>query len=294
MKLLLISRNPNLPTISRIYEESKHLNLELQLFNPEYFSLSFADTSGYFEEVFQSDRILNRYTSVNEQDLDLELFPKKIIDKHINHPLGVRTTRSKLNQLVYFTENNYQTIPSLISKGLLNEEVINTFIESHGDCYLAKPIRGNGGKGITLFDSARSLKSYLESCHDLRDQNFIIQPIIPSAIEIRVFLVNFQALYLIKKETNQNQEDLRLNLSRNPSIEFLNPQNDNSTIVEQAVKISKDLGLKLCAIDFLINKDNEYILEINSVPGWEQLEKEVKRSNPQKNLTREILEHIIE
>lgn len=291
MHILLVSKNENLPTCKRIFQEVRNLGNSIEFFNPEYFSHSFAVNNLKFDEV---DLCLNRYSSVDEFDHDLSYLNSFPNMRHVNDPQGISLTRCKLKQTVYLKNKKLPFIPSFFVKGNPKQEEVQSFLENHGDQFVSKPLRGNGGRGITLFESQRSVYSFLETSFHLKDQSFLIQPYLQSAVEYRLLLVNQIPLLLLRK-TLKNDNDLhfKLNLSQNGQADFLEPDELPSSLLEKAQFIAKDLSLGLCAVDFLLHDSKPYILEINHSPGWSECEAFLKSKGSERNLTAEILEHII-
>jgi glutathione synthase/RimK-type ligase-like ATP-grasp enzyme len=285
MEILMITNDLNSPTNQRILDECRHLSLDIQVFRPE-------SVSQMMPLSISSDLILNRYTSINGFDLDLELMGHIPESRFINHTKGIQVSRSKLMQSSYFNQMLLPCIPTLFIQGEPDTETVTNFLQRHGECYLSKPLRSNGGLGITIYDSHRSLLSSLETNHVMNDQRFIIQPYIKAKKEIRILMLNFQPFLAISKEAALVNMDFRRNLSRLNELNIVELSNLDTEAIKSCQLVSKDLKLKLCAIDLIIEEDDQYkFLEINSVPGWKLLEESVNRDG--RNLTREILEHII-
>jgi glutathione synthase/RimK-type ligase-like ATP-grasp enzyme len=131
----------------------------------------------------------------------------------------------------------------------------------------------------------------------MKDQSFIIQPFIPSKVELRLLMINYQPLIILQKDGDTNGQEFRKNLSRTNKLSLLEGNDVDESypgLVKDCQKISENLKLKLCAFDIIIDEKGDYkFLEINSVPGWTYLENFINSSDVERNLTREILEHII-
>jgi glutathione synthase/RimK-type ligase-like ATP-grasp enzyme len=288
MKILIVTNDVTVPTYQRLIEECHQINIETLTLNPDSISqvLPFAP---------DHDLLLNRYTAVMGSDLDLDLLASVDQSRCVNEFNGLRICRSKLAQQTYLQQVQQNIIPSYFIQGQINLPSVIEFLRVNGDIFITKPIRGNGGRGITLFESQRSLISYLETCHSTRDQNFIIQPYLESRFELRVFMLNYSPYLIIKKMGEFSGLEFRKNLSRINDIQLINAielKQSFPTLLAQCEKLSHDLKLKLCAFDIIIDSNGTFkFLEINAVPGWSYLEKHFKND---RNITREILKHIIE
>ncbi|MBT7608884.1 MAG: hypothetical protein HN576_03955 [Bacteriovoracaceae bacterium] len=286
MDLLLITNDFKVPTFKRLIEECKNLSIGIKTLNPELITQRMPFT-------MHSDKVLNRFTSVNGYDLDLQLLSRGDQSKYINRIKGIQIARSKLTQSSYFSHANLPTISTLFIQGAVNFEIVTSFLQNYGQCFLSKPIRGNGGRGITFFDSHKSLLSYLETCQVMKDQRFIIQPFIESKKELRILMVNHEPFIAINKTSPLKGPEFRRNLSRINQLELEDISKLDTNLLTSCKSICKDLELRLCAIDLMQDKSGEYLfLEINSVPGWAYMEEFLDLKK--RNLTREILEHIVE
>ncbi len=314
MNLLIITNDQKVTTYRRLEEECLHRSLPIQVFNPERFTFS-----GLKDAPFTVPEgpciILNRYTAIKGQDLDLDLLPQILNPHHhysdddddnnnndknkkthyqINDPRGLRVARNKATQGLFFKLNHIPSIPYLFIKGPLNREDILHFLTAHKAPFISKPLRGNGGRGITYFDSIKSVLSYMETCHVTNDQNFIFQPYIQSSLEYRVFMINFRPYLSIEKREGPDQWEFRKNFSRNCHLKMIKLESIDQEILNHCQLISKKLKLRFCAIDILIdNHGAPHFLEINSVPGWAYLEQYFNNQKNTRNLTAEILDQII-
>lgn len=294
MKILLVTHDEKLPTIKRLVQEAQELKIETKFFNPHQFYLELSSNSNVLKQFEDCDYVFNRFSSVYEQDIDLDVLSHIAPEKLINSIEGTRNCRSKLNQLAWLQKHNLPIIPTSLVKGNEWSEQVDKFLaqmeKDYGSTFITKPIRGNGGKGITLFDSSRSLRTYLETCYDLKDQNFLVQPFLKTQFEIRVLLANHQLVSMVQKTSENNA--VKLNFSRDVDLKELDT--DEFNLVETARQISQPLQLKLCAVDFLITQDGKkYILEINNIPGWKYLEDFYESLDRKRNTTLEILKHVI-
>ena len=114
----------------------------------------------------------------------------------------------------------------------------------------------------------------------------IIQEYIPLNYDVRVMVLDGEILGAMKRKVITDGSDFRSNVSLGAEaekIEITEIEKDN------AIKAAEAVDGKLVGIDFIPAKNREkeqpYILEVNSMPGFSGIEK-IKNG-----LTQEILEH---
>jgi glutathione synthase/RimK-type ligase-like ATP-grasp enzyme len=290
MNLLLITNDLKVLSYQRLVEECGNLSINVDTLNPEGLNQVLPLQTNY-------DNLLNRYTSIKGYDQDLELLTAINQQNCINQLKGLQISRSKMAQCTYFERNQLPSIPSLYIQGKVDNDYVRNFLQKYGEKYITKPIRGNGGRGITFFESHKSLLSYLETCQVLKDQKFLIQPFIESKLELRLLMTNYKPFLAIKKSAELTGIHFRRNLSRINEMELIDVSQLESSyqdMIQNSQNLCHDLKLKLCAIDLIVDQNNNYqFLEINSVPGWTYLEEYFQVTKENRNITREILEHII-
>ena len=305
MKILVIAKDQSTPTLSRVKEESFNLDCQLQFFNPEHYSQISPLTSQLSSS--PPDLILNRYTSVNGNDFDLDMLSLYDDSLHINHPQGVRIARSKIAQIYQSSMwklERVSLIPSLFIQGRPNESTVKTFLSSFDHHFIAKPIRSNGGKGITIFESKKSAFSFINTCYYINDQKFIVQPLINSQYEVRVLMVNFLPVLALKKMRKPDDWEFKNNLGPHTDLALISEDDLDSKILKDLKLMAQKLNLRLCAIDFLVcHEGGEQhdghgqisLLEINPVPGWYQIEDFLRKNHlGPDNLSQTILKQMIE
>lgn len=262
-KLQIFAKNPHTFFIDRIKEEASLLGVEVGITNP------------WLEKAYQknsSEVFLVRSTSIHGTDDDLSYIEK--FDLKTLPPLkALKILRTKPQQFAYFSAQNIGHLPW---RNLLTvaEEEIRDFAKNKKKL-LIKPQRGQAGWGVRVFSGVEEL---LEWWHSSSDREYLLQPYIEEHEEVRVFFMEntYLALKRVKKgvAANFRQDGQAIQIPVPPQLQ---------EIVE---KIRQDLKLTYGAADFLLSspKGTPYLLEMNLVPGIEQLEGVTGR-----NIAKELL-----
>lgn len=138
-----------------------------------------------------------------------------------------------------------------------------------GTPLIIKVLEGTQGKGVVFANSPITAKSLLETFYDLK-ANFIVQEFIEEANgeDIRVFVINGKVVGTMMRKGADG--DFRSNLHRGGSAMAVKlTQQEKNT----AIKATKALGLQIAGVDLIRSNRGPLVLEVNSSPGLEGIEK---------------------
>ncbi|TMJ35228.1 MAG: 30S ribosomal protein S6--L-glutamate ligase, partial [Alphaproteobacteria bacterium] len=132
-----------------------------------------------------------------------------------------------------------------------------------------KLLEGTQGIGVVLSETHNSAKSVIEAFHGA-DVAILVQEFIKEAEgrDIRVFVIDGKPIAAIRRSGTKG--DFRANLHRGGHAEKI-------TITRQekaaAVKAARSMGLNVCGVDMLQSNRGPLVIEVNSSPGLEGIEK---------------------
>ena len=145
---------------------------------------------------------------------------------------------------------------------------------------IAKPVYGQKGQGIIKLENE---KSYI-SLFTKNPKEYLLQEFIRVDGDLRVFIVNNKVLGAIKRFIVPG--DFRSNASLGAQAIKVIP---SKKIKEIAIKATKSMGYEIAGVDIIEDKNNLYVLEVNSSPQWQKF-KETTGVNP----AREIIKYSLE
>ena len=134
---------------------------------------------------------------------------------------------------------------------------------------IIKLLEGTQGLGVVLADTMTAAKSVIEAFSSLK-ANILIQEFISEAggADIRVIVVNGKVVAAMKRQGANGE--FRSNLHQGGYAEPIKlTRKQEST----AIKAAKAIGLGLAGVDMLQSKRGPLIMEVNSSPGLEGIEK---------------------
>lgn len=152
-----------------------------------------------------------------------------------------------------------------------------------GPPVVIKVLEGTQGIGVDLAETIEDAEVIVDANNQLGTR-VIIQEFIKEAggADIRAFIVGDKVVAAMKRQAKKGE--FRSNLHRGGNAKSI----VLSKLEEQtALKAAKSLGLQVCGIDLLQSSRGPLVLEVNSSPGLEGIEKATG-----KNVAKEIITFI--
>jgi len=147
---------------------------------------------------------------------------------------------------------------------------IDGLIETVGGAPLViKLLEGTQGIGVVLAETYQAAKSVIEAFRGL-DANILVQEFIKEAggADLRCFVVGGKVIAAMKRQGAEGE--FRSNLHRGGNAQEAKLSEDE---VDTAVRAAKAMGLKVAGVDLLRSNHGPVVMEVNSSPGLEGIEK---------------------
>lgn len=147
---------------------------------------------------------------------------------------------------------------------------VKKIIEQVGGAPLIiKLLEGTQGLGVVLAETDQAAESVLEAFNGLQAR-VIVQEFIKEAdgADIRAFVVDGVVVGAMKRQGKEGE--FRSNLHRGGTAEIIELSEEEENA---ALKATKTMGLGVAGVDMLQSKRGPLILEVNSSPGLEGIEK---------------------
>ena len=159
--------------------------------------------------------------------------------------------------------------------------------EAGGAPVVVKLLEGTQGLGVVLAETDTAAESVIEAFNGLKVR-VIVQEFVKEAkgSDIRAFVVDGVVVGAMKRTAKKGE--FRSNLHRGGSAEIyeLTEEEENA-----ALKAARVLGLGICGVDMLQSVTGPLILEVNSSPGLEGIEKATNK-NIAKSIIRFVERHV--
>ena len=272
MKIAVLSRNPNLYSTKRLIEaiEKKghegcvidHLKCDIIMDDngPSVFSKG--------ENLVDIDAVIPRIgasvtfygTAVVRQFEMMNVF--SAVDS-----LAITRSRDKLRSLQILSRSGVK-MPKTAFTNYSKEE--NKVLKHIGEApVVIKLLEGTQGLGVVLAETNKAAKSVVEAFDSLKTR-VILQEFIEEAggADIRAFIVNGEVVGAMKRQGKEGE--FRSNLHRGGQANIIKLSREEKS---SALSAAKSMGLAIAGVDMLQSKRGPMVLEVNSSPGLEGIEK---------------------
>ncbi|SFB79060.1 30S ribosomal protein S6--L-glutamate ligase [Zunongwangia sp. SCSIO 43204] len=150
-----------------------------------------------------------------------------------------------------------------------SRDVSGVISQVGGPPLVIKLLEGTQGVGVVLAETKNAAESVIEAFNGLQAR-VIVQEFIKEAkgADIRAFVVDGHVVGAMKRQGKDGE--FRSNLHRGGSAESIELSDEEEIA---AVKATKAMGLGVAGVDMLQSSRGPLILEVNSSPGLEGIEK---------------------
>ncbi|SEM20353.1 SSU ribosomal protein S6P modification protein [bacterium A37T11] len=132
-----------------------------------------------------------------------------------------------------------------------------------------KLLEGTQGIGVVLAETKKAASSVIEAFYGLGN-NILIQEYIKEArgTDIRAFVVDGKVVGAMKRTAKEGE--FRSNIHRGGTATVIRLSKEEK---ETAIRAAAELGLTVCGVDILPSERGPLVLEVNSSPGLEGIER---------------------
>ncbi|QIG49600.1 30S ribosomal protein S6--L-glutamate ligase [Nordella sp. HKS 07] len=272
MKIALLTRNPKLYSHQRIAEAAQERGHEIV--PVDYLRCYMNITSRkpelrYMGEKLEGfDAVIPRIAAshtfyglaVLRQFEMMGVFP-------LNESVAIGRSRDKLRSLQILARDGVGLpITAFANDTTRTDDVIEIV---GGAPTVIKLLEGTQGIGVVLSETHKSAKSVIEAFHGA-DIAILVQEFIKEAEgrDIRVFVIDGKPVAAIRRSGAKG--DFRSNLHRGGQAEKIAISRQERAA---AVKAARSMGLNVCGVDMLQSSRGPLVMEVNSSPGLEGIEK---------------------
>jgi len=272
MKLGILSCNQKCYSTRRLREAAEQRGHKVIVLNTLQFAIDLAEGQPdlYFrqKQLTHYDAILPRIgasityfgTAVIRQFEQMDVFCA-------NSSGGVSNSRDKLRSLQILSRHQIGIPQTTFVRD--KKDVLPAIERVGGAPVVIKLLEGTQGIGVLLAESVKSAEAIIEMLQSQR-QNVLIQKFVAESKgrDIRAFVVGDQVVAAMRRVA-QGQE-FRSNVHRGGITEAVTL---DAAYCETAVRAAQIMGLRVAGVDMLESNHGPQIMEINSSPGLEGIER---------------------
>ena len=185
----------------------------------------------------------------------------------VNSSISIVRSRDKLRSTQIFASHGVAIPKTVFANHPKNIELLIS--EVGGAPLVIKLLEGTQGIGVVLAESKKAAKSVIEAFYGI-EADILIQEFIKEAggSDIRAFVVDGKVVGAMKRQGLEGE--FRSNLHRGGSSIAVKLTKAEK---ETAINAAKAMGLAVAGVDMLPSNRGPLVLEVNSSPGLEGIEK---------------------
>ena len=272
MLIYVLSRNKELYSTRRLVEEAKNKGWEVKVI--DYLRCTIEIMKGELVINYQG-KVLPTPDAIIPRIGASRTFYGTAMVRHFemmevfstSGNLAIARSRDKLRSLQVLSRNSVDMPRTVFASNKSNAKDV---IELSGGAPLVlKILEGTQGVGVVLVDSEKAAKSVLDAFYGM-DVNLLVQEYIEEAggADIRAFVVNGEVVGAMKRQGAEG--DFRSNLHQGGSATLYKLNRKEKAT---AIAAAKAMGLGVCGVDMIPSARGPLVMEVNSSPGLEGIEK---------------------
>jgi ribosomal protein S6--L-glutamate ligase len=199
----------------------------------------------------------------------------------VNESQAIARSRDKLRCLQILCRHDIGLPPTVYTRQA--DHVPACIDQVDGPPVVVKLLQGTQGIGVVLAESTVAASSVIEAFHGL-DQDILIQKFIREAkgSDIRALVVGRRVVAAMRRQAVAGE--FRSNIHRGGKAKQLRLSTEYRKTALAAARV---LGLRVAGVDMIESADGPMIMEVNSSPGLEGIERATNV-----NVAQAIIEHI--
>ncbi len=272
MHIVLLSKNPKLYSTRRLVEAAVAAGHEMMVVDPLDCALVLGgegpDILFRGQPIRDVDVVLPRIgTNITEYGVAVVAQFGMMGIPVVNDASAIMRSRDKLRCLQLLARKGIDIPKTVIARNPKNIERAIEMVD--GTPVILKLLQGTQGVGVMIAESRQAVESVLDTLWGL-GQNILIQQFVAESKgrDIRALVLGEKVVCAMERRARMGE--FRSNIHRGGYGEIVKL---DARYTKAAVEATRVVGLQIAGVDMLVGKDGPKVMEINSSPGFEGLEK---------------------
>ncbi|MCB0311251.1 MAG: RimK family alpha-L-glutamate ligase, partial [Bdellovibrionales bacterium] len=272
MKISILTREPSSYSTNRIKQVAKDRGHSLRVIEPNKVALHIEQ--GHPSVIYKDKPLSFQDVLVPRIGAAHATFAQSVIRQFeqqgtfcLNTSAAVAIAADKLRQMQILSRHRIPIPPTAF---VFNRADIGPAIERVGNApVIIKNLSGQEGSGVILSESKKVAEAIIEALQ-VANQNVLIQKFVAESRgrDIRAFVVGDRVVASMRRTAQEGE--YRSNVHLGASVEAISLTPEQQRIAIHAAQI---IGLRIAGVDLLEGKDTLQVMEVNSSPGLEGIER---------------------
>lgn len=271
-QLGILSCSPDAYSTRRLREAAERQGCAVRVLNTLKFSI---DLKAGEPDLYYRSETLEHYDAVIPRiGASITYFGTAVVRQFeqmgvysANSSLGISNSRDKLRSLQILSRHQIGIPPTTFVRD--RSDILAAIERVGGAPVVLKLLEGTQGVGVILAESNQVAESIIETLHSTK-QNVLVQKFIAESRgrDIRAIVVGDRVVAAMRRVAEDGE--FRSNVHRGGRVERVALPDE---FAETAVRAAQITGLRVAGVDMLEGKDGPLLMEVNSSPGLEGIER---------------------
>ncbi len=272
MKIAILSRKPSLYSTNRLYQVGKERGHEMHVI--DYLRCYMDITSRHPGVIYKGEKLQGHDAVIPRIGASRTFYGTAVVRQF--EMMGVFPTNE--SQAITRSRDKLRSLQLLARAGIglpvtgfahYTQDIDGLINLVGGTPLIIKLLEGTQGIGVVLAETKKAATSVIQAFRGL-DANILVQEFIKESRgeDIRCFVVGNRVVAAMKRKAKEGE--FRSNLHQGGKGEKVKLSSEERAI---AVRAAKTMGLNVAGVDMLRSNHGPVIMEVNSSPGLEGIEK---------------------
>lgn len=272
MKIGILSQNASLYSTSRLVQAAEARGHTVQVIDP---LVCYMDVTSHRPMVYYRNSKLDDFDAIIPRiGASITFYATAVLRQFemmevycLNESVAISRSRDKLRALQLLARKGIgMPVTGFAHSTKMSSELIKLV---GGAPLVIKLLEGTQGKGVVLAETEAAAESVIDAFRDL-DEYFLVQEFIKEAdgADIRCFVIGGKVVASMMRKAKSG--DFRSNLHRGGTAMTVKLTPEERKTAQRAATA---MGLSVSGVDIIRSKHGPLVIEVNSSPGLEGIEK---------------------
>ncbi|MBK8202870.1 MAG: 30S ribosomal protein S6--L-glutamate ligase [Bdellovibrionales bacterium] len=272
MNICVLSRNSKLYSTRRLVEAGRARNHHVEVVDP---LRCYMNITSHKPEVYYRKKSLDYFDAVIPRiGASITFYGCAVVRQFemmgvysLNESVAITRSRDKLRALQILSRKGIGLpVTGFAHSTRMTKELLEIV---GGPPLVIKLLEGTQGKGVVLAETQKAAESVIDAFRGL-EAFFLVQEFIKesSGTDIRAFVIDDKVVASMMRKGKPGEFRSNLHLGGTSQLVKLTPE-ERST----AIRAARAMGLNICGVDILRSNHGPLVMEVNSSPGLEGIEK---------------------
>jgi ribosomal protein S6--L-glutamate ligase len=272
MKLVILARNPKLYSHRRLVEAAEARGHEIEIVNT---LRCYMNVTSHRPEVrYQGRKLVGIDAVIPRIGASITFYGLAVLRQFemmgvypLNESVAIGRSRDKLRALQLLSRKGIGLPVTGFAHSTGSTEDLIDIVG--GAPLVLKLLEGTHGNGVVLAESHQVASSMIDSFRGLK-AHFLVQEFIKEAggADIRCLVIGDKVVASMKRQGKEGEFRSNIHKGGTATVIRITPEERMT-----AVRAARTLGLNLAGVDLLRSNHGPVVMEVNSSPGLEGIEK---------------------